>query len=96
MKQVAGLWIDHREAVIVILSDTGQKTRRVKSRVEKQLRRSGRSPSEAPFEAQWFQQMIPGNENTRAIWRVTTTKSFPAFARPKRFCYLAPARRRAS
>jgi len=51
MKQVAGLWIDHREAVIVTLSDKGQETRRVKSDVGKQLRRSGRSPSEAPFEA---------------------------------------------
>jgi predicted RNA-binding protein with PIN domain len=50
MKTLAGLWIDHREAVIVILSDKGQETRRIKSGVEKQLRRSGRSPSNAPFE----------------------------------------------
>jgi len=26
MKTVAGLWVDHREAVIVILSDKGQET----------------------------------------------------------------------
>jgi len=52
MKTLAGLWIDHREAVIVFLSDKGQETRRIKSDVEKQLRRSGRSPSDAPFEAQ--------------------------------------------
>jgi len=35
MKTLAGLWIDHREAVIVILSDKGEETRRVKSHVEK-------------------------------------------------------------
>jgi len=52
MKTLAGLWIDHREAVIVILSEKGQETRRIKSDVEKQLRRSGRSPSNAPFEPQ--------------------------------------------
>ena len=57
MKTVAGLWIDHREAVIVILSDKGQETRRVKSHVEKQLRRAGRSPSQASFEA----KMMPAD-----------------------------------
>ena len=58
MKQVAGLWIDHREAVIVILSEKGQETRRIKSYVEKQLRRSGRAPSQASFEA----QMMPADD----------------------------------
>ena len=59
MKTFAGLWIDHREAVIVILSDKGQETRRVKSHVEKQLRRSGRSPAQASFEA----QMMPADDS---------------------------------
>jgi hypothetical protein len=59
MKTVAGLWIDHREAVIVLLSDKGQETKRIKSHVEKQLRRSGRSPSNASFEA----QMVPADDS---------------------------------
>jgi hypothetical protein len=59
MNTVAGLWIDHREAVIVILSDKGQETKRIKSDVEKQLRRSGRSPSEGPYEA----QMVPADDS---------------------------------
>ena len=59
MKTLAGLWIDHREAVIVLLSEKGQETRRIKSYVEKQLRRSGRSPSKAPFEA----QMVPADDS---------------------------------
>ena len=59
MKHVAGLWIDHREAVIVTLSDKGQETRRIKSHVEKQLRRSGRSPSQGSFET----QMMPADDS---------------------------------
>jgi len=59
MKTLAGLWIDHREAMVVILSDKGQETRRIKSDVEKQLRRSGRSPSQAPFEA----QLVPADDS---------------------------------
>lgn len=59
MKTLAGLWIDHREAVIVLVSGKGQETRRIKSHVEKQLRRSGRSPAQAPFEA----QMVPADDS---------------------------------
>ena len=57
MKTLAGLWIDHREALIVLVSGKRQETRRIKSFVEKQLRRSGRSPSQDPFEA----QMVPAD-----------------------------------
>ena len=59
MKTLAGLWIDHREAVIVILSDKGQETRRIKSCVEKQLRRTGRLSAKAAFEA----QMMPADDS---------------------------------
>ena len=45
MKTLVGLWVDHRKAVIVILSDKGQETRRVEFHVQKQLRCSGRSPA---------------------------------------------------
>ena len=96
MKTLAGLWIDHREAVIVILSDKGQETRRVRSHVEKQLRRSGRSPAQASFEA----QMMPADDSREREYSGHLAnyydESFPAFARPKRFCYLARARRRVS
>jgi stalled ribosome rescue protein Dom34 len=59
MKTLAGLWIDHREAVIVLLSEKGQETRRIKSYVEKQLRRSDRSASTGPFEP----QMVPADDS---------------------------------
>ena len=58
-KTLAGLGIDHREAVIVLRSEKGQQTKRVKSYVEKQLRRSGRSPASAPFES----QLVPADDS---------------------------------
>ena len=59
MKTLAGLWIDHREAVIVLVSENGRETKRIKSNLEKQLRRSGRSPSGEPFES----QMVPADDS---------------------------------
>jgi hypothetical protein len=59
MKTLAGLWIDHREAVIVLVSENGRETKRIKSNVEKQLRRSGRSASGQSFES----QMVPPDDS---------------------------------
>jgi hypothetical protein len=59
IKTLAGLWIDHREAVIVLLSGTRQETKRIKSHVEKQSRRSGRSPSHERFES----QLVPADDS---------------------------------
>ena len=50
-KSEAGVWIDHREAVVVVLTEGGAETMRISSSVEKQLRRSG-DPDHGPFEAQ--------------------------------------------
>jgi hypothetical protein len=46
MTTIAGLWIDHRKAVITILSATGEETLEIRSNVEKQPRRSGAEPHE--------------------------------------------------
>ena len=43
MQTTAGIWIDHRQAVIVTISDDGEVKKRITSSIEKQLRRSGRS-----------------------------------------------------
>ena len=51
MKTVAGLWIDHRKAIIVTESDRGEKTKEILSHVEKQPGRfDGKRPN-TPFEA---------------------------------------------
>ena len=59
MKTLAALWIDHREAIIVLVSGKRQETRRIKSFVEKQLRRSGHSPSQDRFES----QLVPADDS---------------------------------
>ena len=50
-KAEAGLWIDHREAFVVVLSKTGEETKRIQSSAETQPRRSG-EPSAGRFEYQ--------------------------------------------
>jgi len=41
MQTDVGLWIDHREAVIVVFSATGEETKHIESNVEKHVRFSG-------------------------------------------------------
>ena len=41
MKTYAGLWIDHRSAVIVTLNEKGEETKRINSDMEKHVRFSG-------------------------------------------------------
>ena len=51
LKAEAGLSVDHREALVVVLSKTGEETKRIQSNVQKQLRRTG-DPSIGRFEYQ--------------------------------------------
>ena len=41
MKNQVGLWIDHRESVIVIVTDKREETKRITSNMEKHVRFSG-------------------------------------------------------
>ncbi len=50
MKTAVGLWIDHRKAVIVAVTDKGEEMGLVISKAEKQLRRSGDSPLKGPYD----------------------------------------------
>src|SRR5512134_95732 len=43
MKKEIGLWIDHREAVIVVLTDKDEQITRIKSDAKKQIRFPGGS-----------------------------------------------------
>jgi hypothetical protein len=52
MKNAVGLWIDPRKAVIVLMTDKGEATKLIISKVEKPLRRCGDSPLKGPYEAQ--------------------------------------------
>jgi hypothetical protein len=51
MKTTVGLWIDHRKAVIVAVTDEGEEMGLTISKVEKQLRRSGDSPLKGGYES---------------------------------------------
>lgn len=43
MKKEIGLWIDHRKAVIVIVTDKGEETKIIESNMQKRVRFSGGS-----------------------------------------------------
>ena len=59
MKTKVGLWIDHRKAIIVAVTDKGEEIGLIISKVEKQLRRSGDSPLKGPYES----QQVPANDS---------------------------------
>jgi stalled ribosome rescue protein Dom34 len=55
MKMNAGIWIDHREAIIVLLTSYGEEINKISSHVEKQLRRTGSRPLQGNFDPQHVQ-----------------------------------------
>ena len=52
MQTKVGVWIDHRKAVVVVVTEEGEEIGLIISKVEEQLRRSGDSPLKGSFEAQ--------------------------------------------
>jgi hypothetical protein len=52
MKITAGLWIDHRKAVIVLISPKKEETMEIRSNIENQPGRIKGDRSTAPYEAQ--------------------------------------------
>jgi stalled ribosome rescue protein Dom34 len=59
MKTQVGLWIDHRKAVVVAVTDKGEETEFIISTAEKQLRRSGDSPLKGSYES----QQVPADDS---------------------------------
>ena len=57
-----GMWIDHRKAVIVSVTDQGPETQMLLSLVVKQLRRTGDSPLKGSYEA----QLVPADDSREA------------------------------
>jgi hypothetical protein len=51
MRTKVGLWIDHRKAIIVAVTDQGEEIGLIVSKVEKQLQRSGDSPLKGRYES---------------------------------------------
>ena len=59
MRKQVGLWIDHRKAIVVVITDKGEETGVIISKVDKQLRRSGDSPLKGSYEA----LQVPANDS---------------------------------
>lgn len=59
MKMTVGLWIDHRKARVVAITDNGEEIRLIISKAEKQLRRSGDSPLKGHYEP----QQVPASDS---------------------------------
>ena len=48
MRKEIGLWLDHREAIIVVLTDSGEEVKHIRSNSGKHIRYSGSSHSKTP------------------------------------------------
>jgi hypothetical protein len=59
MKPTVGLWIDHRKAVIVVVSEKGEETTQIDSHVESQPGRVAGVRSTTPYE--W--QHVPADDS---------------------------------
>jgi stalled ribosome rescue protein Dom34 len=59
MRTVAGLWIDHSKAVIVVATDKGDEIKVIVSNVEKHLGRSHGVRSTSSYEA----QLVPADDS---------------------------------
>jgi hypothetical protein len=59
MRTRVGLWIDHRKAIVVAITETGEEIGLIISQVEKQLRRSGDSPLKGPYES----EQVPADDS---------------------------------
>jgi hypothetical protein len=59
MKTIAGLWIDHRQAVIALVSAAGEELIEIRSHVEKQPGRLAGIRSTTPYES----QQVPADDS---------------------------------
>ncbi len=64
MKANAGIWIDHRKAIVVIVSAAGEEIKQISSHAEKQLRRTDSTPLQVNFEA----QKVPSDDRQQRVF----------------------------
>jgi hypothetical protein len=64
MSNKIGLWIDHRKAIIVAVTEKGEETIEITSDAEKQLRRASDLPLEGAYESR---QMPADDKRQRAF-----------------------------
>jgi hypothetical protein len=82
MNDGAGIWIDHRKAFVVTLSDDGEDTKLILSRVEKHPERGGDSPLKGRYEAHSVpaddrrQRALTGELNTYYDAVISTVRGY--------------------
>ncbi|MGA2247361.1 MAG: hypothetical protein ABSH48_20410 [Verrucomicrobiota bacterium] len=81
MKTNAGIWVDHREAIIVKLEDNGNETKRIQSSAERQLRRSG-DPDHGRFES----QEVPADDSRQREYTGQLARYYDAIIEHLRDC----------
>jgi hypothetical protein len=59
MNTQMGVWIDHRKAIVVAVTDKGEETALVISNVQRQLRRAGDSPLKGSYET----RQVPADDS---------------------------------
>jgi hypothetical protein len=59
MNDRVGVWIDHRQSVVVTLTANGEHIAHIVSNVEKHLERGGDSPLKGPYEA----RQVPADDS---------------------------------
>jgi hypothetical protein len=76
-KKPVGLWIDHRKAVVITVTEEEEEEELelIISKVEKQLRRSGDSPLQGPYDPlQVYRQLTAARKRLRDISTFTTMR----------------------
>jgi hypothetical protein len=63
MNDQAGLWIDHRKAIVVSMTEDGEVVKEILSQVETQPRRSGDSPLKGSYEA----VQVPADDRQQTV-----------------------------
>ncbi len=94
MKREIGLWLDHRDAIIVILTDGGEEIKHLTSGNGKHIRYSGSSHSKTPEGLKRSPQKTRGTENLRTNSTNTTMRSLQVFAMQTPSRYLALVRQK--
>ena len=69
-----GLWIDHRQAIIVSITEAGEATERILSQAEKQPRRAGDSPLKGDYEP----QQVPADDRRQRTFASDLTTYYAA------------------
>jgi len=66
MRTKVGLWIDHKKAIIVAVTDKGEEIGLIVSKVEKQLQRSGDSPLKGRYES----YKVPADDRRQRMFTI--------------------------